>query len=111
MQLCKHAHCAMGCAQALLDKACGTPPVTELLSQSLQCAGALWECHDLVRTAHGNHANCQQLDLYSQDVLRVFDAEGAHRLRAAGALLSDCELALTSLSLTSELSSTTQLGC
>ena len=39
-------------------------------------AGALWESHDLVRTAFGNRANCLQLDLYSQDVLRVFDAEG-----------------------------------
>ena len=30
----------------------------------------------MVRTAFGNRANCLQLDLYSQDVLRVFDAEG-----------------------------------
>ena len=38
--------------------------------------GALWELHDLVQSAKGNWANCQQLDAYGQDILRVFDAEG-----------------------------------
>ena len=40
-------------------------------------AGTLWELHDLVVHAKGNRGNCLQLDAYGQDMLRVFDAEGA----------------------------------
>ena len=43
----------------------------------MSCTGALWEGHDMVKMAYGNHANCLQLDSYGQDILRVFDAEGA----------------------------------
>ena len=44
---------------------------------SVQTAGTLWELHDLVGNAKGNSGNCLQLDAYGQDILRVFDAEGA----------------------------------
>ena len=54
----------------------------------LYSAGALWEGHDLVRHARGNRTNCQQLGSYSQDILRVFDAEGMLSLQYEGAAWS-----------------------
>lgn len=45
-------------------------------------ADALWGVHDLAQGAKGNHTLCMELDAYVQDILRVFDAEGARRMHS-----------------------------
>ena len=50
-------------------------------------ADALWGVHDLAQSAQGNRALCMELDAYVQDILRVFDAEGARRLHAPAVMV------------------------
>ena len=56
--------------------ACITSP--SLFSESHPSAGAIWELHELVRKARGDRRNCEQLDLFCQDVMRVLNIAGAH---------------------------------
>jgi hypothetical protein len=39
-------------------------------------AGALWELHDVAETAKSNKLNCKELVRFSQDILRILDAQG-----------------------------------
>ena len=57
-------------------RCCITSP--SLCSKSRPSAGAIWELHELVRKARGDRHNCEQLDLFCQDVMRVLDIAGAH---------------------------------
>ena len=51
-------------------------------------AGAIWELHELVRKARGDRHNCEQLDLFCQDVMRVLDIAGGHLSEVDGLRLA-----------------------
>lgn len=50
--------------------------------------GAIWELHELVRKARGDRHNCEQLDLFCQDVMRVLDIAGGHLSEVDGLRLA-----------------------
>ena len=43
--------------------------------------------HELAQSAKGNHTLCMELDAYVQDILRVFDAEGARRMHSSAVVV------------------------
>ena len=59
-----------------------------VLSTAHPPAGAIWELHELVRKAQGDRHNCEQLDLFCQDVMRVLDIAGAHLSEVDGLRLA-----------------------
>lgn len=56
--------------------------------ESHPSAGAIWELHELVRKARGDRHNCEQLDLFCQDVMRVLDIAGGHLSEVDGLRLA-----------------------